>query len=170
MRWRRLGAPIRSPVSSTSASCAATRADRPAARRMPKVSERRLVVLDASVGVKWIKPEAGREQARALLADHREGRIRIVVPVHFLHEVVGFAVRHGGVEFGEQAWRELGNADLTIVGLDDTIAASAFDQVRLLGCSFYDALAPALAERLGATLCSADARAHARFADVTLIG
>ncbi|MDZ4168163.1 MAG: type II toxin-antitoxin system VapC family toxin [Coriobacteriia bacterium] len=134
------------------------------------VDERRLVVLDSSVGVKWIKPEPGRADAIGLLAEHREGRIRLVVPAHFIHEVVGVAVRHGGPERGETTWASLRNSDLTVVGLDDTLAAAAFDQCRLLGCSFYDALAPALAERLGATLFSADARAHARFAGIVLIG
>lgn len=134
------------------------------------MSERELVVLDSSVGVKWIKPEPGREQAMQLLADHRDGRIRIVVPSHFIHEVEAVAVRRGGPDLGAQVWELLAALDLTVVGLDSTVARSALDQCRLLGCSFYDALAPALAERVGATLWSADARAHARFEGVRVVG
>lgn len=134
------------------------------------MSDRPLAVLDSSVGVKWIKPEPGRASALRLLEEHREARIRLVVPAHFVHEVIGVAVRHGGPDLGEIAWGSLRNADLTVVGLDDTVAEAAFGQCRLLGCSFYDALAPALAERLAATLYSADARAHARFERVVLIG
>ncbi|MDO9108862.1 MAG: type II toxin-antitoxin system VapC family toxin [Coriobacteriia bacterium] len=134
------------------------------------MSERELVVLDSSVGVKWIKPEVGRDQAMQLLADHRDARIRIVVPSHFIHEVVSVAVRRGGPELGGQVWELLAALDLTVVGLDATVAHSAFDQCRLLGCSFYDALAPALAERIGATLWSADVGAHAGFEGVQVVG
>lgn len=134
------------------------------------MSEREIVVLDSSVGVKWIKPEAGREQALRLLADHRDGHIRIVVPSHFVHDVVAVAVRRGGPELGGRVWDLLAGLDLTVVGLDSTVARSAFDQCQLLGCSFYDALSPALAERVGATLWSADVRAHARFEGVQVVG
>lgn len=128
------------------------------------------MVLDSSVGVKWIKPESGREQARDLLVAHREGRVRIIVPTHFIHELVGVAVRHGGPVLGEQTWASIRKAELTVVGLDDTVASAAFEQCRRLGCSFYDALAPALAEILGATLYSADARAHKGFPGAEIIG
>ena len=134
------------------------------------MTERPLAVLDASVGVKWMKTEAGGQEALALLSAHRGGSVRIVVPVHFLHEVVSTAVRHAGPDFGEFIWGNLLDADLTVLGLDDTLARAALDQCRLLGCSFYDALAPALADQLDATLYSADARAHARFDGVVLIG
>jgi predicted nucleic acid-binding protein len=134
------------------------------------MTDRPLAVLDASAGVKWIRSETGSEQARALLSSHRAGELRIVVPSLFMHEVVGVAVRHLGVDIGERTWETLLDADLTVLGLDDTLARAALDQCRLLGCSFYDALAPALADQLDATLYSADARAHARFDGVVLIG
>jgi predicted nucleic acid-binding protein len=128
-----------------------------------------LLVLDSSVGVKWIKPEAGRDEALTLLKGHRDGVARIVVATHFLHEVVAVAVRRGGPALGRRVWTSLAAAQLTAIGLDDRLAEAAFVQCGLLGCSFYDALAPALAEQLGATLCSADARAHGRFEGVRLI-
>ncbi len=128
-----------------------------------------IVVLDASVGVKWIKPEAGRDEAMALLRDHREERVHLVVPALFVLEVVAVAVRHGGPELGERTWSTLRLAGLTTVGLDDALAESAFGQCRLLGCAFYDALAPALAERLSAPLASADRRAHGAYPGVRLI-
>jgi predicted nucleic acid-binding protein len=133
------------------------------------MSDGRILVLDSSVGVKWIKPEVGRDEALALLEGHRDGTSRIVVAAHFLHEVVAIAVRRGGPALGRSVWRNLAAARLTAIGLDDRLADAAFAQCELLGCSFYDALAPALAEQLGATLWSADARAHARFNGVQLI-
>jgi predicted nucleic acid-binding protein len=133
------------------------------------VSERRLVVLDSSVGVKWIKPEPGRDAALSLLREHRDGTVRLVVASQFLHEVVAVAVKRGGSLLGRTTWGSLTAADLTTIGLDDRLAEAAFEQCTLLSCTFYDALAPALAGQLGATLYSADARAHARFAGVQLI-
>jgi predicted nucleic acid-binding protein len=129
----------------------------------------RIVVLDSSVGVKWIKPESGRDEALALLRGHRDGTTRIVVAAHFLHEVVAVAVRRGGTRLGRSVWGSLAAAQLTSIGLDGRLADAAFAQCELLGCSFYDAFAPALAQQLGATLYSADARAHARFEGVHLI-
>jgi predicted nucleic acid-binding protein len=133
------------------------------------VSERRLVVLDSSVGVKWIKPEAGRDAALSLLSEHRDGTARLVVASHFLHEVVAVAVKRGGAALGRKTWGSLAAAELTTIGLDDRLAQAALKQCTLLNCTFYDALAPALAEQLGATLYSAHARAHSRFSGVQLI-
>lgn len=134
------------------------------------MSEREIIVLDASVGVKWLKPELGSETARSLLADHCDGRTHIVVPGHFMHELVGVAVRHGGPDLGEKVWETLRLAGLTSVTLDDELASAAFDQYRALGCSFYDSLAPALAQLLGAVLYSADVKAHAGFSGVRFVG
>lgn len=134
------------------------------------MTDSRLIVLDASVGVKWLKPsEGGANRALALLADHRDHRVRIAVPAHFITEMVGVAVRHGGASLGEETWRLLKAADLTIIGLDDGVAMEALEQCRALGCCFYDALAPALAGLLDATLYSADKRAHGRHPGVALV-
>lgn len=131
--------------------------------------EPRVVVLDASVGVKWIKPEPGRDQALALLRAHRRGEVALVVPALFVLEVVAVAVKRGGTQFGRGTWTALADARLTQFGLDRELADAAFDQCEKLGCSFYDALAPALAAELGAQLCSADGRAHGAFPGVALL-
>lgn len=128
-----------------------------------------LVVLDSSVGVKWFKPEDGHDEARRLLERHRDRAVRIVVPVHFLHEVLSVAVRHGGPELGREVWRALRLADLTTVGLDDGVVEAAFALCGELRCTFYDALAPAIARRLDAPLYSADARAHAAYSHARLL-
>lgn len=133
------------------------------------MDEPRLVVLDSSVGVKWIKPEQGRETALGLLDAHRDGRVRLVVAAHFLHEVVAVAVRRGGASLGRLTWDALAAAQLVTIALDERLARAAFDQCDSLGCSFYDAFAPALARELDAELYSADARAHSRFEGVRII-
>lgn len=129
----------------------------------------RLAVLDASVGVKWLKNERGSDEARALLERHRSGELRIIVPVLFAHEVVGVAVRHDPSK-ARAVWGLLRDANLASVGLDSALVDAALEHVQLLGCTFYDALAPALASLLGGTLYSADARAHARFPGVVILG
>lgn len=130
----------------------------------------RIVVLDSSVGVKWMKPEAGSEDALALLQQHSEGTTRIVVGSLFPHELLGVAVRHGGPTFGREVVSVVEQAELTVIGLDDVLARAALEQCTRLGCSFYDAVAPALAQQLGATLYTADSRAHGRFGDVVVLG
>jgi predicted nucleic acid-binding protein len=55
------------------------------------------------------------------------------------------------------------------VPLSDRVVREALVQCRVLGCTFYDALAPALATIHGATLSSADRRAHGGFEGVVLL-
>lgn len=128
-----------------------------------------IVVLDASAGVKWFKNEPGSTEARQLLAQHRSGGIRLAVAAHFQHELVSVAIRERGLEFGSGVWVRLKESDLTVVDLDE-LADEAFSQCVALGCTFSDALAPALAKLVGGTLVSADRRAHGAFAGVRLIG
>lgn len=128
-----------------------------------------MIVLDSSVGVKWIKPEEGREQALDLLRAHRDGTARIFVADHFMHEVVAVATRRGGPSLGRSVWGSLASAGLSRIALDDRLAEAALAQCEGLGCSFYDALAPAIACELHATLWSSDTRAHARYGGVQLI-
>ena len=49
--------------------------------------------LDASVGVKWFRDEAGSDRARALLQRHIDGEILISVDTLFYYEVVRAASR-----------------------------------------------------------------------------
>jgi predicted nucleic acid-binding protein len=129
-----------------------------------------VVVLDASVGVKWIREEPGTTRAEELLTSHMRGEVRIAVPVHFLHEVMSVAVREGGAELAGEVWDSLEQARLTVVTLDSTLARAGIGQCRALGCTFYDALAPGLAALLDAPLYSADERAHAAFPGVRMVG
>ena len=78
-------------------------------------------------------------------------------------------MKRGEPSLERMTWASVAASELTAIGLDDRLADVAFEQRGLLGCSFCDALAPALAEQLGATPYSADVRAHARFAGVQLL-
>ena len=129
----------------------------------------RLLVLDASIGVKWFKPEFGREAALELLHGAVADEITIAVPTHFFHEVLAFVRRYFSDADIIPAWETFQDAGVTVIPLTDEVVREAARQCGLLGCSFYDALAPACAALLGATLVSADARAHGAYPDVQLI-
>jgi predicted nucleic acid-binding protein len=130
----------------------------------------RPVVLDASVGVKWLKDEDGSAEARELVRQHGEGEIALLVPDVFVFEILDVARRRFGIDVAAQLWERLKVERISVVPSD----ASSFDEVvavtQRLECSTYDAVAVVVAEAVGAQLVSADARAHAGVAGVRLIG
>jgi predicted nucleic acid-binding protein len=129
-----------------------------------------LVVLDASVGVKWFRHEAGERRAMVVLESALRGEVQIVVPTHFVHEVLSVVERRNDTGDLTRAWKLMQKARLDIVPLTDDVVREAATQCDLLGCSFYDALAPAVASLLDATLVSADFKAHSAYPGVELIG
>ena len=130
----------------------------------------RLVVIDASVGVKWFRNEAGTDEARDLLRQHAAGAVRLVVPMLFIYEVLDVARRHFGVEAARRVWRSLAADELVVSSPDAGLIELTIDTAEALGCTLYDAAAPALAEHLGCELVSADRRAHGAYPGVVLIG
>jgi predicted nucleic acid-binding protein len=128
-----------------------------------------ILVLDASVGVKWFRREAGSDEARGLVRDHLRGSTLLAVDTLFLYEVVSGATRERGGGAMERVWSDLQALDLAIVPPGAELMAAAAAQRKALGCSPYDAFAPGLASLLGAPLVSADARAHGRYPGVRLI-
>jgi predicted nucleic acid-binding protein len=129
-----------------------------------------VLVLDASVGVKWFKEEPGREAALAILAESVNGNVTVAVPTHFVHEVLSIARRSRTAAGILPAWEDMLQAGIAVIPLTDEVVREAARQCSTLGCTFYDALAPACATLLSATLVSADARAHARYPGVRIIG
>lgn len=127
-------------------------------------------MLDASVGVKWLRDEAGSAEARELLGQHGDGEIVLVVPALFVFEVLDVARRRYGLATAAALWERIKRERISIVPAD----SASFDEVVAmagrLGCSTYDAAAAVVAEATGAELVSADARAHGSFAGVRLIG
>lgn len=126
-------------------------------------------VLDASVGVKWFQNERGSASAVELLHAVASGALRIVVPTHFAHETLSVIGREGGGPSIVRAWEVIRESGVEIVPLTDEVVREAAAQCDILGCSFYDALAPAVASLLGATLVSADVRAHGAYPGVHLL-
>jgi predicted nucleic acid-binding protein len=127
-------------------------------------------VLDASVGVKWFRAERHSLEAREFLRAATDGSARVAVPTHFVHEVLSVIERRDHVPARVlEAWDIVAESGVDIVPLTDEVVREAVVQCDALGCSFYDALAPAVASLLGATLVSADVRAHAAYPGVELL-
>ncbi|MDO8848487.1 MAG: type II toxin-antitoxin system VapC family toxin [Coriobacteriia bacterium] len=129
----------------------------------------RLVVLDASVGVKWFTLESGRAEALALLHAAAEGEVTLVVPDLFVYEVLRTVKRKAGDVPARRAAELFSTAGMVTVPPVAHVMRRTLDQAAALGCDVYDACAPAIAAMLDAELFSADRRAHAAFPGVTLI-
>lgn len=130
----------------------------------------RLIVLDASVGVKWFAPEAGRDEALSLLHQAAAGDVTLVVPDLFVYEVVRTVKRKVSDVAARRAAALFFTAGIVTVPPVAHVLQSTLDQAEALGCDFYDACAPAIASMLNAELYSADRRAHAAYPGVHLIG
>jgi predicted nucleic acid-binding protein len=129
-----------------------------------------VVVLDASVGVKWFRDEAGSHEAADLLRRHAAREIRLAVPVVFLHEVLDVARRTGGIDDARDVLEAVSREEILVIGADAEFLRRALDVCERLDCTVYDAAAPALAELLDAQLVSADRRAHGEVPGVRIIG
>lgn len=134
------------------------------------MSDARRIVLDASVGVKWFRNEAGSAEAVELLRAHGTGEIELVVSSLFVYEVVAVATRTMSVANASTFWERCVSWRISVAEIGVPLVKTALAVRQRLGCSFYDALAPALAEHLDAQLCSADLRAHGEWPDVLLLG
>lgn len=128
------------------------------------------VVLDASVAVKWFRSEPGTDEARRLLGQHGSGEIAIVVPSLFVYEFAGVATRVLDPAERDELWQRFLSWRIVVREVGDALIGDSMRIADRLGCSFYDAVAPALAEALGAPLISADREAHATWPGAVLIG
>lgn len=130
---------------------------------------RPLVVADASVAAKWFKDERGSAEALALLDRHGAGEVDIHMPEQCVGEVLAVVARSVDASAAVRAWVALDMAGIERHGFSDELLHETRRQMELLGCVFYDALAPALASVMGAELFSADRFAHARYPGVLLV-
>jgi predicted nucleic acid-binding protein len=126
-----------------------------------------VVLVDASVAVKWVIDEEHTPLAQTLLQDVATAARTISVPPHFMGEVVNSIyqrwrstdpAKHIDETEARQAIRGFLSVDLQIespAGLYER----AFDLAQAHGLpSIYDALYVALAEMLGGELWTADRR------------
>lgn len=127
------------------------------------------LVVDASVAAKWHLPDEDyADQARALLSQFHQGRIRLVAPEQIRYEVpsaITVATRGRAPRLtlaqGRRAIEEFLALDLETVRGDE-IVRLAYDIVHEYDCAFYDALYLALAQEMGVPFITADGRLYRR--------
>ena len=117
------------------------------------------VVIDASVALKWVLDEPGKDAAERLLDEE------LIAPALWLLEAANALwrrVRRGEIT-GEEATErlaELFNAPVTTVPIETDLTAAA-ELASVLHHPVYDCLYLALAVREGACVVTADSRFHA---------
>jgi predicted nucleic acid-binding protein len=121
------------------------------------------------VGVKWFRDEPGTGEAVDLLHAHGHGEVELVVPSLFVYEVVSVASRTMSPDDASTFWERFMSWRIAVVEVGAALVSEALAVKGETGCSFYDAVSPALARELGAELCSADVRAHSRWPEVILL-
>ncbi len=117
------------------------------------------LVMDASVGVRFVHDEpASMEVSRLVHASRRAGR-RLIVPPLFWLEVLNVLGRRYRLPPAVllEALAELDAAGIETVDLDRPMLLLALDAVARHGLSAYDAAYLALAEAADAELLTADA-------------
>ncbi len=121
----------------------------------------RLVVVDASVAVKWVIPEDYSGEALALLRDHLEGRVEAHAPALMLLEAASALRRYvvrGVLSPGQalEALQLIAESEPVLEEVDKTLSEEALRMSLDLGVTVYDAAYLALASRLGASFYTAD--------------
>jgi predicted nucleic acid-binding protein len=136
-----------------------------------------MIVIDASVAVKWFSSETGRLAALALL----EGRDKLIAPALIRVEVAGALVKKvrtgqvalGAIEAALATWYEAAVTGPLVTVPDDHDLPDASRLALELGHPIYDCLYLALANRYSIPLVTADAafadRVVARFPNVRLL-
>ena len=121
------------------------------------------VVVDASVATKWhLRDEQGADKALLLLRRFMQGHAEVWAPNHIRYEVpaaIARATRGSRPRVAPSLGRQAIEAFLAL-GLHtldtDELILQAYALAHQYGCSFYDTLYLALAERLSVSLLTAD--------------
>ena len=117
-----------------------------------------MLVVDASIAVKWFKPAEKSSRADFFLQEHLAGRESIFVPVLVIYEVTNalwVSRRLSRAEI-EDALRLLASSRLTYVPPDDPLLADSLAISEKTKLSIYDASYLALARRMECGLATAD--------------
>jgi predicted nucleic acid-binding protein len=125
-----------------------------------------LIVVDASVAVKWILSEPGSEEALAIL----DGVVSLAAPDLIQVEVAGAIARQGrdqrlstdSANLAYAAWTRLLEHEAIVLRPTDALVDRAFEMAVVTGHSVADCVYLACAELLNATVLTADIAMHER--------
>lgn len=117
-----------------------------------------ILVIDASVIVKWFVEEEYSREARFLKTTYVEGLIDIAVPSILYYEVLNALKYSGG--FGEEELKDIArileNFQLNTYELNGEYALKTIEYAMRKGVTVYDASYVALADLLNTILYTAD--------------
>ncbi len=120
--------------------------------------ERKEVVVDASVVVKWFVEEEYSREANLLRDAYANGLIDVAAPTLLPYEVLN-ALKYSGA-FGEEELKEVAVAledfQITLFDLKGELAVKSIELAMRRGLTIYDASYIALAQILNAELYTAD--------------
>lgn len=117
-----------------------------------------MLVVDASIAVKWFKPDEKSSRADFFLEEHLAGRETIFVPVLILYEMTNalWVSRRLSRSEIEGTLRLIADARLTYVAPDTEFLAETLMISERTKLSIYDASYLALAHRMRCPLVTAD--------------
>ena len=130
-----------------------------------------MIVLDASVILKWLLPEEGRDIALSFLDKHINDQEQVAIPELLYYEVGNIlAVK---TELSEEAiievMRYLFDLELSAFTLGQQEYLEAMSLSRLYEVSVYDASYVVLARSLGASFITADERLARKMKDMSFV-
>jgi len=118
-------------------------------------------VLDASVGVKWVAPEPGSEQARAVRDAYAAGELHLLAPDLYVPEVANILWKKHRLRQELSAAQAARALDLLLAALPEIeptapLISQALRLANQFGRPVYDCTYVALALREGCPLITAD--------------
>ena len=122
------------------------------------MEEETLLILDASVAVKWFTMEPLRDKALIIRDKYVNGELDLEAPSLLYYEVAN-ALRYNprfGIEEVRSAIRALEDLAITIYDFKGELASRAVELAYRFGITVYDAAYVALAAMRNATLYTAD--------------
>ncbi|RLG02822.1 MAG: PIN domain nuclease [Thaumarchaeota archaeon] len=122
------------------------------------MEEETLLILDASVAVKWFTMEPLRDKALIIRDKYVNGELDLEAPSLLYYEVAN-ALRYNprfGIEEVRSAVRALEDLAITIYDFKGELASRAVELAYRFGITVYDAAYVALAAIRNATLYTAD--------------
>ena len=122
------------------------------------MEEEKILVLDASVAVKWFNVESLRKEALTIRSKYANGEIDLIAP-DLLHYEVANALRYNprfGIEDVKTALKALQDMSITTYEFKGELLERAVELAYKFGIPLYDAVYVSLAVLQNATLYTAD--------------